>query len=214
MSISTYTELKTAVAAFLARSDLDSQIPNFIQLAESRMSRELETRDQEKRATATLTSGDEYIALPLDLREVRSITLDTNPKTVLTYYSPTSLDSTYSSGGSGKPLGFSIVGGEMKLRPIPDSSYTAEIIYVGGLSALSDSNLTNVVLTRHPDAYLYGSLAEAYAFLLDETRAAQYMQRFSMAIDEIKVDEQRAHYGTGSLQIQSIYQRQNNSAES
>lgn len=214
MSISTYTELKTAVAAFLARSDLDSQIPNFIQLAESRMSRELETRDQEKRATATLTSGDEYIALPIDLREVRSITLATDPKTVLTYYSPTSLDSTYSSGGSGKPLGFSIVGGEMKLRPIPDSSYTAEIIYVGGLSALSDSNLTNVVLTRHPDAYLYGALAEAYAYLLDETRASQYMQRFSMAIDEIKVDEQRAHYGTGSLQIQSIYQRQNNSAES
>jgi len=214
MSISTYTELKTAVAAFLARSDLDSQIPNFIQLAESRMSRELETRDQEKRATATLTSGDEYIALPTDLREVRSVALTTDPKTVLTYYSPTSLDSTYSSGGSGKPLGFSIVGGEMKLRPIPDSSYTAEIIYVGGLSALSDSNLTNVVLTRHPDAYLYGALAEAYAYLLDEARAAQYMQRFSMAIDEIKVDEQRAHYGTGSLQIQSIYQRQNNSAES
>ena len=214
MSISTYTELKTAVANFLARDDLTSQIPNFIQLAESRMSRELETRDQEKRATATLTSGDEYIALPTDLREVRSVALTTDPKTVLTYYSPTSLDSTYSSGGSGKPLGFSIVGGEMKLRPIPDSSYTAEIIYVGGLSALSDSNLTNVVLTRHPDAYLYGSLAEAYAFLLDETRAAQYMQRFSLAIDEIKVDEQRAHYGTGSLQIQSIYQRQNNSAES
>lgn len=214
MSISTYTELKTAVANFLARDDLTSQIPNFIQLAESRMSRELETRDQEKRATATLTSGDEYIALPTDLREVRSVALTTDPKTVLTYYSPTSLDSTYSSGGSGKPLGFSIVGGEMKLRPIPDSSYTAEIIYVGGLSALSDSNLTNVVLTRHPDAYLYGALAEAYAYLLDETRAAQYMQRFSMAIDEIKVDEQRAHYGTGSLQIQSIYQRQNNSAES
>lgn len=214
MSISTYTELKTAVANFLARDDLTSQIPNFIQLAESRMSRELETRDQEKRATATLTSGDEYIALPTDLREVRSITLATDPKTVLTYYSPTSLDSTFSSGGGGKPLGFSIVGGEMKLRPIPDSGYTAEIIYVGGLSALSDSNLTNVVLTRHPDAYLYGALAEAYAFLLDETRAAQYMQRFSLAIDEIKVDEQRAHYGTGSLQIQSIYQRQNNSAES
>jgi len=214
MSISTYTELKTAVANFLARDDLTSQIPNFIQLAESRMSRELETRDQEKRATATLTSGDEYIALPTDLREVRSVALTTDPKTVLTYYSPTSLDSTYSSGGSGKPLGFSIVGGEMKLRPIPDSSYTAEIIYVGGLSALSDSNLTNVVLTRHPDAYLYGALAEAYAYLLDETRAAQYMQRFSIAIDEIKVDEQRAHYGTGSLQIQSIYQRQNNSAES
>jgi hypothetical protein len=68
MAISTYTELKTAIANFLARDDLTSVIPDFIQLAEATMSRELETRSQEKRATATLTSGDEYIALPTDLR--------------------------------------------------------------------------------------------------------------------------------------------------
>lgn len=48
MSISTYAELKTAIANFLARTDLTEQIPNFIQLAEARLSRELETRDQEK----------------------------------------------------------------------------------------------------------------------------------------------------------------------
>ena len=58
MSISTYAELKTAIANFLARTDLTDQIPNFIQLAEARLSRELETRDQEKRANATLTIGD------------------------------------------------------------------------------------------------------------------------------------------------------------
>ena len=39
MSISTYDELKTAVANTMARSDLDSQIPNFILLAEARLSR-------------------------------------------------------------------------------------------------------------------------------------------------------------------------------
>lgn len=208
MSISTFSELKTAVANFLARDDLTETIPSFIQLAEARMSRELETRDQEKRATATLTSGDEYISLPTDLREVREVRLNTNPVSVLSYYSPSALDDAYPSTGGGRPRGFSIVGGEMKLRPVPDDSYTAEIIYIGSLSSLSDSNTTNVVLTRSPDAYLYGALAEAYAFLLDEQRAAQYMARFTMAIEEIKVDEQRAHYGTGSLQISSIYQRQ------
>ena len=61
---------------------------------------------------------------------------------------------------------------------------------------------------------LYGSLAEAYAYLLDEQRASQYMQRFNLALEQIKVDEQRAHYGTGSLQISSIYQRQNAAVES
>jgi hypothetical protein len=81
------------------------------------------------------------------------------------------------------------------------------------LTALSDSNAVNNLLSRSPDAYLYGSLAEAYAYLMDETRASQYMSRFTMALEEIKVDEQRAHYGTGSLQINSIYQRQNAAAQ-
>jgi len=214
MAISTYTELKTAIANFLARHDLTSVIPDFIQLAEATMSRELETRSQEKRATATLTSGDEYIALPTDLREVREVKLNTTPLTVLTYYSPVALDSNFSSGGVGKPKGFSIIGDEMKMRPVPDDSYTAEIIYIGSITALSDSNATNNILTRSPDAYLYGSLAEAYAYLLDEQRASQYLQRFNLALEQIKVDEQRAHYGTGSLQISSIYARQNAAVES
>ena len=105
MAITTYSELKTAIANFLARDDLTSVIPDFIQLAEATMSRELETRSQEKRATATLTADDEYIALPTDLREVREVKLNTTPITVLTYYSPVALDQKFSSGGTGKPEG-------------------------------------------------------------------------------------------------------------
>jgi len=212
MAITNYTNLQTAVANFLARSDLTAQIPDFIAMAEARMSRELETRSQEKRSTAALTAGNEYISLPTDLREVREVKLNTSPLTVLKYYSPVALDEQYASNGQGKPQGFSIVGDEMKLRPIPDTSYSVEIVYIGSIEALSATNLTNNVLTRSPDAYLYGALAEAYAYLLDETRAAQYMQRFNTALEEIKVDEQRAHYGTGSLQISSIYQRQSQAA--
>ena len=47
MAITTYAELKTAVANFLARSDLTDRIPEFISMAEARMGRELETRSQE-----------------------------------------------------------------------------------------------------------------------------------------------------------------------
>jgi|TARA_R100000655_G_scaffold51207_1_gene88816 hypothetical protein len=212
MSISTYTELKTAIANFLARTDLTDQIPNFIQLAEARLSRELETRDQEKRANATLTVGDEFIALPTDLREVREVKLNTSPNTVLDYKSPIQLDKDFPSGGNGKPLSYSIVGAEMKLRPVPDSAYTAEIIYIGGLTALSDSNATNQLLTRHPDAYLSGSLVEAYTYLMDEARASTYDAKFTRSIEEIRKDEQRSHYGTGSLHISSVYARQSSSA--
>jgi hypothetical protein len=203
MSISTYSELKTAVANFLARTDLTNQIPDFIQLAEARMSRELETRSQEKRATATLTADDEYVALPTDLREVREVKLNTSPNTVLEYRSPTALDSQF-TGAGGKPQAYSIVGNEIKFRPIPDSAYTAEIVYIGSLDALSDSNATNTILSRHPDAYLSGALAEAYVYLMDDARAQLYDGKFGRAIEEIKKDEQRAHYGTGTLHMTSI----------
>ena len=39
MTITNYTQLKSTIADFLARDDLTSQIPTFIQLAEGRMSR-------------------------------------------------------------------------------------------------------------------------------------------------------------------------------
>ena len=51
-------------------------------------------------------------------------------------------------------------------------------------------------------------------YLMDDGRAQVYDQKFTRAIEEIKKDEQRAHYGTGTLQMTSIYQRQNASASS
>ena len=111
------------------------------------MSRELETRSQ-RRATATLTADDEHVALPTDLREVREVKLNTSPNTVLEYRSPTALDSQF-TGAGGKPQAYS-TGNEIKFRPIPDSAYTAEIVYIGSLDALSDSNATNTILPGTP----------------------------------------------------------------
>ena len=143
MAIATYSDLQTAIANFLARTDLTAQIPDFIKLAESRMSRELETRSQEKRVQAVLTSGNEYISLPVDLRETREVKLNTSPLTVLQYKSPSQLDSDFSTSGQGKPLAYSVVGDELKLRPVPDTAYTAEIIYIGDITPLSSTNTTN-----------------------------------------------------------------------
>lgn len=207
MSISTYAQLKSTIADFLARDDLTTQIPTFIQLAEGRMSRELETREQEKRATTNLTANDQYVTLPTDFREVREVKLNTDPVKVLSYFSPTNLDQTYGTNSTGRPQGFSIVGSEMKVRPIPDSSYQMEIVYIGTLPAISDST-TPILFSRSPELYLYGALSEAYIYLLDEQRAAVYDQKFSRGMEEVKVDEQRSHYGTGSLQIKSVYSRQ------
>ena len=63
MALATYSDLKTSIANFLARDDLTSNIDDFIDLTEARLSRELYTRFDHDRVTASTTAGDQYISL-------------------------------------------------------------------------------------------------------------------------------------------------------
>ena len=64
MAITTYTELKTAVADFLNRDDLTSVAPTFISLAETDMQRRIRHWRMEKRSTAEIDT--QYSAIPAD----------------------------------------------------------------------------------------------------------------------------------------------------
>ena len=204
MAFSTYSDLKTSIANFLARDDLTSQIPDFIRLAEARMSRELDARSMEKRATATTVAGDSYISLPTDLREIRNVQLNTDPVKTLEYYTVQMINTDYAGQGQGKPKAYSIVGTEILLKPTPDAAYTLEIVYGENVQALSDEDTNNTILIRHPDAYLYGSLMNAYTYLMDETRASQYDALFTRIMDEIIRDTEKARYG-GVLSMKTTY---------
>ena len=185
MALGTYSDLKTTVANFLNRSDLTSSMDDFIDLTEARLSRELYTRFQHDRVTASTTSGDAFISLPTDLRQIETIRINSSPRKVLKYYSPDSLDSNFTSSENGTPEGYTIVGQEIKLAPTPDSVLTLEMIYSKQIQALSDSNTSNMILTRHPDVYLYGCLHHASAFLLDEQKSRDYDLLFTLSLIHI-----------------------------
>lgn len=199
MAITNYSELKAAVANWLARSDLTDRIPEFIALAEARMSRALETRTQEKRATSTLTTGDAYVLLPSDLRSIRTVKLLTSPIEVLDYMSPEALDVTYTTTGNGMPRAYTIIGSEIKFAPAPDDDYVAEIAYLTGVPALTDAAPSNALLTRYPDAYLYGSLAAAAVYLMDDPRVPQFEQLWTRALTEITTSEEAARFSGSAL---------------
>lgn len=205
MAITNYTELQASIANFLARDDLTAQIPDFISLAEARMAREMQARSQEKRATATLTAGDAFVSLPTDLRSIRLVKLNVAPTEVLEYYTPTRVNEIYANNSEGKPKGYTIIGGEIKFAPTPDANYTAEIVYSEGVPDLSDSNLVNIILTRHPDAYLYGALAAASVYLMDDQKTTVYEQLFTRALDEIKREEERGKHAGSGLFMKSSY---------
>ena len=100
---------------------------------------------------------------------------------------------------------YSVIGNEIYFRPTPDSGYTVEIGYIASVDALSDSNTSNTILSRHPDLYLHGALAGAYGYLLDEQRQIHHDQLFSRAIAEIKTGEDRVKYGGSPLTVTTQY---------
>jgi hypothetical protein len=203
MALSTYTELKASVADWLNRTDLTSVIPDFIALAEAQIERTLRTRQMIVRATASIDT--EYSAVPADFLETKSIKLNTNPVTALTFESVDALDSLKSTTyiSAGKPQYFSIVGGQVRVLPVPDSTYTAELIYYAKLSKLSGSNATNWLLTQAPDVYLYGSLMQAAPYLKDDSRVAVWAAIYTRGLEELQVADDRGATSGGSIMMRA-----------
>jgi len=196
MAISTFSELKTAVANWLDRSDLTDRIPEFIALAEARHRRDFKIRRMETRVTANTIADTEFYTLPDNYVAMRNIQLNTDPKTSLEYLTPEQMDRVRAGSTTGKPKAYSIMGNTFQLRPIPDAIYEIEILYYKYFTALSDSNTTNDMLTYHPDLYLYGALVEAEPYLNNDKRIQTWAGFYDRAKNDlITTNERDRHSG-------------------
>ena len=209
MALSTFTELKDAVADWLDRSDLTARIPDFITLAEARVNRDLRIRAMEVRSTMTTTAGKQYFNLPTNYIQMRNIQLNTNPTTPLEYITPEMLDRLYGSSTTGKPRAYSLIGDEIQLAPIPDSAYTLEMAFYEKFTALGDGTsgtVTNNWLTLNaPDVLLYGALMEAEPFIKNDERIPVWLQAYRDGIDKLqKADANDRHSGS-SMRVRNIY---------
>jgi hypothetical protein len=194
MAFDSYSALKTTIANYLARSDLTSVIPDFIRLAEERLRRDIRSRQMLVVATASTTGGDSTVGLPTDFLEMRDIHLNTTPVTTLRYKAPNSFYETSRATESGKPQDYTILGSEMQLAPIPDTTYTLQMLYYSKPTLLGDSNASNVFLANYPDALLYGSLAEAEPYLMNDARVQTWAALYDRAITSINTSDQASEY--------------------
>ncbi len=195
----TYSELKTNIANYLNRSDLTNEIDIFIDNTEAELNRKLRVDDMIKRVTATAEL--QYLSLPTDWLEVINIEITTGEFRPLMQMSIESLDVYRKSidNSTGQPIYFAIVDNTLELAPTPDTSYTLQLTYYGKVDALSDSNTSNFVSTTHPDLYLYGSLKHASVFLMEDERIPLFSGQFEKALEEIRLEQEKASFGKGSL---------------
>lgn len=201
MPFTNYTDLKTSVANYLGRSDLTSVIPDFINFAEIRLSRDLRTRQMLKSATAATVGGDNKIALPTDFLELRDLHIQGNPRMPLSYMSPTMFTRDARADESGKPVFYTILSTELELAPTPDTAYTLEILYYAKPTVLSGTTASNVFLANYPDALLYASLLEAEPYLINDARTQTWATLYDRAINNISDADQNGEYSGVPLQM-------------
>lgn len=188
LTITTYSELQTAIASWLHRTDLTDQIPAFIALTEAKLQRVLKTGDMESTATLSITTTG-TVALPTGFMVARR----------LRYLAPGGvyqdvdlvdiLPSNYDGVTHAPPIVATIRGSNLYFRPLPDQTYTGLLDCYVKFTPLSSTNTTNWILTDHPDAYLYGALLQSAPYVGSDTRIQIWSDAFQAAIDEMERED-------------------------
>src|SRR5215471_11471203 len=159
MPLTTYAELKTSIASWLARDDLTSQLDDFVTIFEACANRRLLVRQMETSTTLSPSAGS--VTLPTDyLSWIRVTNVGTSIRQDLEYVTPSKLQREYPTTPSGTPVIFTIEGATLKIRPTTSTSLEFE--YYQKITALSGG--VNWLYSTHPDLYLFGSLIEGEAF--------------------------------------------------
>lgn len=192
--ITNYAELVTAVTRASYRSDLTSDIDNFIGLAESDMKIRLKLVDFEDTETLNVIAGS--AALPSDYAGMRNVYWDSSPERPLHYITPDKFDGLNFTAAL--PNFYTIKGLNIKFGTTIDGS--AILNYKARFTGLSSGNTTNAIITKYPDAYMHGVMAQLYLFTRDDKNMSVRQVAYEQAIDRIIRDNNERKYGA-SLQV-------------
>jgi hypothetical protein len=198
--VTTYSGLLTTLEKWLNRSDLGLVIPDFITLLEDRLNRIL--REPEMEEVVTLSTTSATLDLPTDWRQVRNVYLDTDPRAQLAPVSLATLRTEYADQTTGKPEVYAVSGDNLILGPAPDDTYDLILTYYQEIPALSASNETNWLITKHPSIYLYGALVMAEAFIWDDERLERlWKPAWDEALGELMAQGNRKRFGAAPIRL-------------
>lgn len=182
MAFNTYPDIKTALANWLARSDLAAYYDDIITLGERRLARELRVRGIEKALDVTMSGG--VATVPSDFLELKYAYLDGTPTYPLETKDAQWIFRRFPNRtGSGAPEFIGVDGNDFVFGQYPGSNYTVKGKYYFAPAILSTSNTTNEWTTYADDALLMASLAESAPFLKHDTRVAMWETKYAVIKD-------------------------------
>lgn len=201
-SITSYSELVTEIRDMMDDADYNQEaIDRALRKAEAEFNRTLRTPDMETRTVFTV-SGD-LTALPADFLEMRFIFVEGMPDQPLASMSPSGLLSTY-YGRSGCPMAYTLEGGNIRVGPVGTAA--VEMVYYQRILGLTDAQVSNWLLRKHPDLYVAGVLYHLARRERDEAGMAQAAQEVSTLMGSIQGAAQKARWGSAPLVTRGIAQ--------
>ena len=172
----TYTELLQKIKDY---TEVDANVftstilDGFIENAEYRIFRDVDSDNNRRYATANLITSDRFIDRPAGLLVVRSAQIvdsdgssQPDNREFLQYRDTSFMSEFNPTGETGVPKYYSLWD-EQKIvvAPTPDATYTIQLNYILKDPGLSSTNTTTYISQNFPNGLLYACLVEAYGFL-------------------------------------------------
>lgn len=203
MALSNYTDLVAKIqeecddttAAFVAA------IPDFVTKAEAWFRRELRVDDMV--AATTLTASSATTALPSGFKGALSIDVDGSPDAPLDQMSLPELKRVYPTTTTGQPEVYAIADDKLWWAPVPDTSYTINLVYSASVPGLQAGE-TNWLMTAHPDLYEAATLAYAYKWQRDRASADEHLLLAQRIITQINKDSVKRMMGAAPIAPRGI----------
>jgi len=197
----TYSELVDKIRNYteVDSNVLTSSIINgFIEDAEFRIFREVDSDNNRRYDTAKLIAGQRFIGRPAGLLVVRSAqivdsdgTASTNNRDFLQYRDTSFMSEFNPKENTGVPKYYSLWDEQnIVVAPTPNATYTIQLNYILKDAGLSSTNTTTYISQNFPNGLLYACLVEAYGFLKGPVDMIQlYDKKYAEAVKGFSVEQ-------------------------
>jgi hypothetical protein len=201
MPLDTYSELVESMADDLASDDLEHKIQEWIWLSECQLQREFEMEPVEKEALdQTWTGGDESIACPADFIVARYLEFEKSARYFVKPIALEEISTLRNRYRDGLPRGVFTWSGKIYTVPNPTADTTYDLYYYGGITHLSETETTNILLYVAPDALKYLALVHSAPYLGADERIPMWSGLAGDAIKSARITFWNQKVGGGPLQ--------------
>ena len=192
----TYSELVTKIRDY---TEVDSNvftstiINGFIENAEFRILRDVDSDNNRKYATASVVVTQKYFNTPADLLVIRSAQVFNTNGTIsfLDVRDMTFINEYNQSNTTGIPKYYANWDEDTVIvAPTPNQAYTIQLNYILKPTGLSSNTATTYLSQQFPNGLLYACLVEAYGFLKGPNDMLQYYEnRYKQAIEGFSLEQ-------------------------